>query len=116
MKTSILLLTLAMLTCSCKNTKVVGNVVYQRISFPSSAGPWQSLIVAYPVGQTNLQKIVKSDSVAGPIPSVFNSSIKSAAFIGGMYQVRDKGNDGNNIEVHNESSSSSSSKSESNSK
>lgn len=92
----------------CKNTRVVGNTVYQRLSWPSGFGSYQHLIVAYPLGQTNLQQVINSDSVPGPIPSMFGAAVKSAAFVWGAHEMRNIGRskEDNSVNVSNTGNSS----------
>ncbi len=104
MKTLSVLLMLVLLTSlGCKSTKVVGNTVYQSLSFPSGFGSYRNLIVTYPMGQTNLQQVISMDSVPGPVPSMFNAGVKSAAFVWGAHELRNVGRseENNSVRVSN---------------
>ena len=100
MKNTALVLLIALLGVGCKSAKVVGDTVYHRVSWPSGFGSYQHIIVVYPMGKTNLQQVLTTDSVPGPVPSMFNASVSGAAYVIGAHQMRNVGRSKNKTSVN----------------
>lgn len=78
------ILVLLALATGCSSTKQVGNIVYQKIAFPSVFGPYQAVIVTYPIGKTNLQQVLTKDANVGPGTAIAGAAIQAGGYVAGQ--------------------------------